>query len=404
MLELGDARLGLTICEDIWKPGPPASDEALAGATLIVNASASPYHARQGRRARADADPARARQPRGRRVLQPGGRPGRAGLRRPLAASSTTRARCSPARRSSPRRCRSATVDLQAAADRAAARHAAAPAGARALPEVASSARWRARERPATAAPAATSRRCSSPRPRSTPRSCSACATTSTRTASSTSSSACRAASTRRWWPRRRRRARRRARDVRDDAVALLLVGHPARRRARWPPTSASSCSSCRSPRRWRPTTSCWPTRSTGRERGHHRGEPAGPHPRQPADGAVEQVRLAGADDRQQVGDLGRLLDALRRLGRRLRGHQGRAQDAGLPARRLPQRARRRASVPESIIDRAAERRAARRPARRRLAAATTTCSTRSSRATSSRTSSRDQLERPACPSEASSA
>jgi NAD+ synthase (glutamine-hydrolysing) len=49
VLEFGDARLGLTICEDIWTPGPPASDEALAGAALILNASASPYHARKGR-------------------------------------------------------------------------------------------------------------------------------------------------------------------------------------------------------------------------------------------------------------------------------------------------------------------------------------------------------------------
>ena len=48
MLELGDARLGLTICEDIWTPGPPASDEALAGAPLILNASASPYHRGKG--------------------------------------------------------------------------------------------------------------------------------------------------------------------------------------------------------------------------------------------------------------------------------------------------------------------------------------------------------------------
>ena len=38
-----------------------------------------------------------------------------------------------------------------------------------------------------------------------------------------------------------------------------------------------------------------------------HRGEPAGAHPRQPADGAVQQVRLAGAHDRQQVRDVGRL-------------------------------------------------------------------------------------------------
>jgi NAD+ synthase (glutamine-hydrolysing) len=49
VLDLGDARLGLTICEDIWTPGHPATEEALAGATLIVNASASPYHAGKGR-------------------------------------------------------------------------------------------------------------------------------------------------------------------------------------------------------------------------------------------------------------------------------------------------------------------------------------------------------------------
>jgi NAD+ synthase (glutamine-hydrolysing) len=48
VLQLGDARLGLTICEDVWTPGPPASDEALAGAPLILNASASPYHAGKG--------------------------------------------------------------------------------------------------------------------------------------------------------------------------------------------------------------------------------------------------------------------------------------------------------------------------------------------------------------------
>jgi NAD+ synthase (glutamine-hydrolysing) len=40
--------IGLSVCEDIWEPGPPASEEALAGATLIVNISASPYHAGKG--------------------------------------------------------------------------------------------------------------------------------------------------------------------------------------------------------------------------------------------------------------------------------------------------------------------------------------------------------------------
>ena len=49
VVDLGDARIGLTICEDIWTPGHPAQEEALAGATLILNASASPYHAGKGR-------------------------------------------------------------------------------------------------------------------------------------------------------------------------------------------------------------------------------------------------------------------------------------------------------------------------------------------------------------------
>jgi NAD+ synthase (glutamine-hydrolysing) len=48
LLELGDVQIGLTVCEDIWEPGPPASDEALAGATVLVNISASPYYAGKG--------------------------------------------------------------------------------------------------------------------------------------------------------------------------------------------------------------------------------------------------------------------------------------------------------------------------------------------------------------------
>ena len=48
VIELGAARIGLTICEDIWVPGPPASEEAEAGASLIVNPSSSPYHRQKG--------------------------------------------------------------------------------------------------------------------------------------------------------------------------------------------------------------------------------------------------------------------------------------------------------------------------------------------------------------------
>jgi NAD+ synthase (glutamine-hydrolysing) len=43
VIEIDGVRVGLTICEDVWQPGTPASLEALAGATLIVNISASPY-------------------------------------------------------------------------------------------------------------------------------------------------------------------------------------------------------------------------------------------------------------------------------------------------------------------------------------------------------------------------
>jgi len=48
VLDVGTARLGLTICEDLWVPGPPGSDEALAGALLLINPSASPYEAGKG--------------------------------------------------------------------------------------------------------------------------------------------------------------------------------------------------------------------------------------------------------------------------------------------------------------------------------------------------------------------
>ena len=44
LLRCGDVLVGPTICEDIWQPGPPATDLALAGAQLIVNLSASPFH------------------------------------------------------------------------------------------------------------------------------------------------------------------------------------------------------------------------------------------------------------------------------------------------------------------------------------------------------------------------
>ncbi len=44
LLRFGDVIAGPTVCEDIWQPGPPATDMALAGAQLIANISASPFH------------------------------------------------------------------------------------------------------------------------------------------------------------------------------------------------------------------------------------------------------------------------------------------------------------------------------------------------------------------------
>jgi NAD+ synthase (glutamine-hydrolysing) len=44
LLQLGKTLVGVTICEDMWQPGPPATDLARAGAQMIVNLSASPFH------------------------------------------------------------------------------------------------------------------------------------------------------------------------------------------------------------------------------------------------------------------------------------------------------------------------------------------------------------------------
>ena len=48
LIDLNGALVGLSICEDIWTPGAPESDEAAAGASLIVNLSASPFQAGKG--------------------------------------------------------------------------------------------------------------------------------------------------------------------------------------------------------------------------------------------------------------------------------------------------------------------------------------------------------------------
>ena len=44
ILELGGVHIGVSICEDLWRPHP-AQEAAACGAQLLVNLSASPYHA-----------------------------------------------------------------------------------------------------------------------------------------------------------------------------------------------------------------------------------------------------------------------------------------------------------------------------------------------------------------------
>ena len=71
----------------------------------------------------------------------------------------------------------------------------------------------------------------------------------------------------------------------------------------------------------------------TGAQEGLAAGEHPGSRARQPADGAVEHVRIARARDREQERVRGRVRDPVRRHGGRVRAHQGRAQDPRLRGR-----------------------------------------------------------------------
>jgi len=48
VFRLRNFSFGVNICEDIWYPGGPTKLQALAGAQLVINISASPYHAGKG--------------------------------------------------------------------------------------------------------------------------------------------------------------------------------------------------------------------------------------------------------------------------------------------------------------------------------------------------------------------
>ena len=136
----------------------------------------------------------------------------------------------------------------------------------------------------------------------------------------------------------RGRRARRRTGPRRAHAVAVL---ERPLARGRPPPGVQPGCRRPDDPDRSGPCRlpgAAGPQlrRATARP---HRGEPPEPGPRRAVDGPVQQVRVARPHHRQQERDRRRLLDALRRLRRRPRRHQGHPQAAGLRAVPVAQRA-----------------------------------------------------------------
>src|ERR671917_1014689 len=44
VLKLDGTLAGVTVCEDMWYPGGPAREQALAGASVLLNVNGSPYH------------------------------------------------------------------------------------------------------------------------------------------------------------------------------------------------------------------------------------------------------------------------------------------------------------------------------------------------------------------------
>ncbi len=161
-VEVAGQRVGLTVCEDVWAPGPPASERGGGGS----GSDREPF--RLARTTAARAASAKRCSPSAPAPTAPTSPSATSSAARTswsstgTASSSTPRATSSPAPRSSRRSC------------------------------------WSARSPPPL--PAASPSRCPT-WPRSTRRCPSACATTCSRTASATSASPSRGASTPPWWP-----------------------------------------------------------------------------------------------------------------------------------------------------------------------------------------------------------
>ena len=136
---------------------------------------------------------------------------------------------------------------------------------------------------------------------------------------------------------RRRRRARARARAGRPAAVAVHRPGEhggsAARRRPAWH-SPADAADRAGDDERGGDAGAGFRRAAAGR----HRRKSPGADSRTSADGALEQVRIDAADDRQQVGDVRRLRHAVWRHVRRVFRAEGHLQDRGLSPVALAQR------------------------------------------------------------------
>ena len=368
-------RVGLTICEDVWVEGPPASSRGGGGRRADRQPLGLSLPPRQGTRARSDVRRARPRLRRLLRLLQPRRRPGRAGLRRP-------ELRRRPRRRGDrPRRpVRGGAAGLRV---------------------------------PGAGAGGASPSRCPTSA-RSTAPSSSGCATTSRKNGFRHVGVALSGGI--------------------DSALVALLAADavgPERVSCVVMPSPHSSDETQADARTIAANLGCelieipieaamaayeaalagLPSQDDGATGGRgapprpdpalrarpRRREHPGADPRQPDDGPLQQARLAGADDRQQERDVGRLRDPLRRHGGRLRGDQGRAEDARLRAGPAPQRARPGASWSPPRCSSGRPRRSCGPTSSTATRCPPTSCSTASSRPTSSATRGARRWSRPAC-------
>ena len=354
---------------------PGRRGRAQAGVGLLVVPQRLAVRAQQGRRTRLALVPRRAREAGcAARLRQPGRRPGRAGLRRRLDRRSAATASCSPR---APQFAEELLRDRPRPARRPAQSSPAAPldAGRRHHDHVE---RVSLSARPAAAVPGRRSRRSPSRWPtrrRCTARWSSACATTSRKNGfRSVDPRPVRRHRLRAGAPRSPRDALGRGRRARGvDAVAATRRDHSHDRRRR-PRRAHRARTTVRSDRaRW--STRTWrELELTGLAEENLQARVRGVT----LHGAVQPGRPPGAHHRQQERAGGRLLDAVRRLGRRLRADQGRAEDdwcGGSPAGATREAARNAARRRRSRRTRSTSRR---RPSCARASSTPTRCPTTS--------------------------